>query len=85
MGPLKLSQKGGRLCVNVAMLNGMDEKNKKQAKWEQFISIQGEGENLETLYASWDTHTRQRGARETTVTWEMGRIKSTGTLTIKME
>lgn len=53
MGPLKLSQKGGRLCVNVAMLNAsMDGKNKKQAICEQFTSIQGEGKILGTLSAT---------------------------------
>lgn len=40
--------------MNVAMLNASMEgkKNKKQAKCEQFTSIQGEGKSLGTLSAS---------------------------------
>lgn len=60
----------------------MEKKQKKQAECEQFTSIQEESKNLGTPSAS---GTFTRGARKTTVTWETGRIKSTGTLTIKIE
>lgn len=53
MGPLKLSQKGGRLCeCGHVKCQHEGKKNKKQAKCEQFTSIQGEGKSLGTLSAS---------------------------------